>query len=159
MRSWSNARQAFFGLGRALTHRLLTTVCAIAVGGIVLAGATPTATLEVTVNNVRSAEGQVRVAVYVEDNWLGQEPVARVWTPAQGESVTAKFELPLGEYGVAVLHDLNDNGDMDYRLGRLPKEPYGFSNNAKPRFSAPKFKDAAFLLGEDGLAIAIELRG
>ena len=142
-----------------VTHRFCTAVCAIALGAIVFAADTPSATLEVTVNNVRSGEGQVRVAVYVAENWL-EEPVARVWTPAkEGESVTAKFTLPPGEYGVAVLHDLNDSGDMDYRLGRFPTEPYGFSNDAKPRFSAPKFKAAAFLLGDDGLAIAIELRG
>lgn len=126
---------------------------------VALSGNTPTVPLTVTVNNVGSAQGQVRVAVYTKDNWLGQEPLARVWTPAKGETVTAKFTLPPGEYAVAVLHDLNDNGRMDYRLMRLPKEPFGFSNGAKPKLGPPKFEDAAFSLGEEGLSIAIELRG
>lgn len=139
--------------------RSLAGVCLVALGAFALAGSTPVATLEVTVDNVRSAEGQVRVAVYTKDNWLGQEPLARVWTPAKGETVIAKFELPPGEYAVAVLHDLNDNGRMDYRLVRFPKEPYGFSNDAKPKLGPPKFEDAAFLLGEEGLAMAIELSG
>lgn len=137
----------------------IASACLIALCMIALVGNTPTATLTVTVNNVRSDEGQVRVAVYTQDNWLGQEPFARVWTPPEGDSVTAKFSLPLGEYAVAVLHDLNDNGRMDYRLLRLPKEPFGFSNGAKPKLGPPPFEDAAFSLGAEGLSITIELRG
>ena len=115
------------------------------------------ATLTVTVDNVRSSEGQVRVAVYTGDNWLGDEPTARVWTAAAGAPVTATFTLPAGRYAVAVLHDENDNGKMDYRLLRLPKEPYGFSNDAKPKLGPPKFEDAAFALAPAGRAIAIAL--
>ena len=137
----------------------MASVCLIALCMAALVGNTPTAALTVTVNNVRSDQGQVRVAVYTQDNWLGQEPFARVWTPPKGDSVTAKFTLPPGEYAVAVLHDLNDNGRMDYRLLRLPKEPFGFSNGAKPKLGPPRFEDAAFPLGEEGLSIAIELRG
>lgn len=142
-----------------VTRRAVATACLVALCAFVLVGNTPTAALTVTVNNVRSAEGQVRVAVYTKDNWLGQEPLARLWTPAKGESVTAKFALAPGEYAVAVLHDLNDNGRMDYRLLRLPKEPFGFSNGAKPKLGPPDFEDAAFALGAEGLSIAIELRG
>ena len=115
------------------------------------------ATLTVTVSNVRSSEGQVRVAVYTSDNWLGDEPTARVWTAAAGTPVTATFTLPAGRYAVAVLHDENDNGKMDYRLLRLPKEPYGFSNGARPKLGPPTFEDAAFALAPTGRAIAIAL--
>lgn len=115
------------------------------------------AALTVTVTNVQSTQGQMRVAVYARDGWLGQDPVARVLTPAKGATVTARFDLPPKTYAVAVLHDLNDNGAMDFKLLRLPKEPYGFSNGARPRFGPPKFRDAAFELGAEGLAISIEL--
>ena len=128
----------------------------MALGLFSLAGAEQVADLTVTVDNVRSSEGQVRVAVYRPGNWL-EEPTARVWVRAEGKRVTAEFKLPPNEYAVAVLHDENDNGKMDYRLLRIPKEPYGFSNNAKPRLGPPKFEDAAFTLGPDGLAIAIDL--
>lgn len=138
--------------------RPLAGACGIALGAFALLGQAPTATLTVTVQNVRSAEGQVRVAVYQEAQWLGQDPFARSWMPATGKALTATFALPPGEYAVAVLHDLNDNGEMDYRLMRLPKEPYGFSNDAKPRFGPPKFADAAFTLPKEGLDITIELR-
>ena len=143
---------------KSTARRRRAIVCGVALGVFALADQAPTASLTVTVHDVRSAEGQVRVAVYTEALWLGQDPVARSWTPATGESVTATFTLQPGTYAVAVLHDVNDNGKMDYRLKRLPKEPYGFSNGAKPRLGPPKFSDAAFALGEDGLSIAIELR-
>ena len=121
-------------------------------------GAQPLAALTVTVTGVRSSEGQVRVAVYTaESDWLGDEPTARVWKAASGEPVTAEFSLPPGRYAIAVLHDENDNGKMDYRLLGLPKEPYGFSNDAQPKLGPPKFEDAAFPLPPAGRAIAIAL--
>lgn len=113
--------------------------------------------LAVTVANVQAERGQVRIAVYDETNWLSTEEwVDRALLPA-GETVQATFRLPRGRYAVAVLHDLNDNGRMDYRLLRLPAEPYGFSNGAKPRLGAPKFKAAAFDLGEKPLVIVVRL--
>ena len=66
--------------------------------------------------------------------------------------------MPPGTYAIAVLHDENDNGKMDYRLLRLPKEPYGFSNGVVPRLGPPKFEAAAFSVGDEAVALDISLR-
>ncbi len=131
---------------------------ALALGFALSGGVSSAATLTVAVNNVQTSEGQLRIAVYTDANWLNtQEWTRAALQPAASTSVTATFELPPGEYAVAVLHDVNGNGKMDYRLLRLPKEPYGFSNGAKPKLGPPKFEDAAFNLADEGLAIAIAL--
>ena len=123
-------------------------------------GPAAAATLTVTVQNVGRAEGQVRVAVYDQASWLG-EPRWAVSQPAPADpaaGLTVRFELPPGTYAVAVLHDVNENGRMDYRLLRRPKEPYGFSNGVVPRFGPPKFEAAAFAVAEEAVVLAIELR-
>ena len=127
--------------------------------GVALFGATAHgAALTVSVDNVRAAEGSVRIVVYNEENWLNrQEWTQRALQPAARGTVAATFELPPGRYAVAVLHDVNGNGKMDTRMLRLPKEPYGFSNGAKPKLGPPQFEDAAFDLAEEDLAIAITL--
>ena len=118
------------------------------------------AELTVTVDNLASAKGTLRVAVYDEASWLDDEPPwgeARP-VPAETESLQFSFDLPPGTYAIAVLHDENDNGKMDYRLLRLPKEPYGFSNDVVPRLGPPKFEAAAFSVGEEAVALDITLR-
>ena len=125
-----------------------------------LAGPATAATLTVEVGNVTEAKGQIRIAVYDEETWLDTERwIAAQRIPAQAVgNVTATFELPSGTYAVAVLHDLNANGKMDYRFLRLPKEPYGFSNGVVPRLGPPAFEDAKFILGDEGTSVGIELR-
>jgi uncharacterized protein (DUF2141 family) len=38
-----------------------------------------------------------------------------------------------------------------------PKEPFAFSNNVVPRFSAPKFEECKFDFSKDGQVISINL--
>ena len=52
--------------------------------------------------------------------------------------------IPAGTYALVVLHDENMNGKVDTNWIGIPKEGYGFSNDAKASFSAPSFKDASF---------------
>lgn len=116
------------------------------------------AALTVSVDNIQTTEGDIRIVVYDESNWLNREEwTNRLVQPATGDTMTATFELPPGRYAVAVLHDENGNGKMDTRLLRMPKEPYGFSNGAKPRMGPPKFEDAVFDLAEEDLTVAITL--
>jgi len=52
--------------------------------------------------------------------------------------------LPPGIYAVSVIHDANDNKKLDTNFLGVPREGYGFSNNAKGTFGPPPFKRAAF---------------
>lgn len=125
----------------------------------VLASPTLAADLEVKVHAVRSADGQVRLALYEREEGFRKEEQARqlVALPAANGEVLAVFrELPSGRYAVLVYHDENGDGKLNLRLGMFPKEGYGLSNN--PKLSGPpKFRDAAFDLGESGARIDIRL--
>lgn len=66
--------------------------------------------------------------------------------------------LPAGKYAAAVYHDENSNGKLDTNFLGIPKEGYGFSNNASGSFGPPKYKDAAFTMGESDQETSILLK-
>jgi uncharacterized protein (DUF2141 family) len=99
-------------------------------------------TLTINVQNLRQQTGRVCVAVYASgEGFPGGKPKELRRVPVKGEQQQISFTVEPGDYAVAVFQDLNDNGKLDTRLFGIPKEPYGFSNNFRPRLSAPKFSD------------------
>ena len=59
------------------------------------------------------------------------------------------LDLPKGTYGIRYFHDENDNNEMDRNVMGMPKEGYGFSNDAIGLFGPPGFKDYSFQLEEN----------
>ena len=57
--------------------------------------------------------------------------------------------LPAGSYGARIMHDINDNGELDANFVGIPSEPWGFSNNATGSFGPPKWQDVQFELSGD----------
>ena len=104
--------------------------------------------LEVTVNNIASAKGKVMLALFKQDNGFPGNPknayLLHNCRAAKG-SIKLVFEnIPAGTYALAIFHDADSNGKLDTNVLGIPKEDYGFSNNARPAFRAPTFKEAAF---------------
>jgi uncharacterized protein (DUF2141 family) len=120
----------------------------------------PTATLTVNLDGFRKPEGLVRVAVYSgPDGFLSNDEKAVIRTladvkPADNQVV---FQLPAGQYAVAVLHDQNASGKIETNILGIPKEGVSTSNNPRPRFRAPSFEESRFDLPEEGKTIAITL--
>ena len=56
------------------------------------------------------------------------------------------LDLPDGSYAIALFMDLNGNKKIDKNFLGIPKEQYGFSNNAMGTLSAPTFAQAQFTL-------------
>ena len=119
------------------------------------------ATVEVSVVNLKSGQGQLRVELFRRDGWL-KEPVIRRDLPTaehwRAGTISTGFDAEPGKYAIVVFHDVNGSGDLDTGFMRRPKEPFGFSNGVVPRFGPPRFEDCAFLLGEQGASLIIELR-
>ena len=61
-------------------------------------------------------------------------------------AVTYVYELPSGTYAIGIFHDVNLNNKMDNNVFGIPKEQYGFSNNARAFLGPPAFEAAAFEL-------------
>lgn len=117
--------------------------------GLLLGGAALAADMELEVQGIASAEGQVMVAAYADPaQWLRGKPVAMAMVPAstqrEGRLLLTLRDLPEGRVALSVFHDRNGNGRLDQNLMGLPTEPYGFSNNATGNFGPPAFEPASF---------------
>ena len=119
--------------------------------------------LRIEISGLANVEGTVFISVYDnEDDWLGEQTVSttkvEIADALVDELVVTDITLPPGEYAVSLFYDENANGKLDSNFIGIPKEPVALSNNAKPKFGPPKYKDAVFALGEEGVTqrIAIE---
>ena len=69
---------------------------------------------------------------------------------------TPPYAEYMGGSIIKLFLDLNGNGEMDTNFLGIPKEPFGFSNNAKGKLGPPSFDAAAFQVRE-ATEIAIKL--
>jgi uncharacterized protein (DUF2141 family) len=118
------------------------------------------ANLEVEITGLRNTNGQIKVGVYTKDTTFpktGFELQGINIFPVKKGANVAIFELPEGTYAVAIIHDENKNGKLDKNFLGIPKEGYGFSNDAKATFGSPSFKEASFLLTQENKKIIIQL--
>ncbi|MEZ5564298.1 MAG: DUF2141 domain-containing protein [Gammaproteobacteria bacterium] len=105
--------------------------------------------LRVVATNIKSDAGKLYVWVYdKKDDWLSDryrtEKVVDIAGNRSGDRVTVDLLLPAGEYALSIFQDVNDDGKLERNFIGIPKEPAGLSNNVRPRFGPPKYKDAAF---------------
>jgi len=115
--------------------------------------------LEIEIVGLRSSVGQVRIAVFdSEEEWLGTATHAKVVDLEGTECRWIVEGIPLGDYGIAVFHDVNENGKNDRNLLGIPKEPYGFSNNVRASFGPPKWSKAKFSVVTPSTTIRIKVK-
>ncbi|MGV7207718.1 DUF2141 domain-containing protein [Oxalobacteraceae bacterium A2-2] len=132
---------------------------AIFLGALAGAGLAQAADLTIRIDNVKSADGQLRVAVFNSAETFQRKPVAGMVVPAvAGSSSVVVKDLAPGDYALVVLHDANGNGKMDANMMGMPVEDYGFSNNALGKMGPPSFEQARITVPADGLATSINLK-
>ncbi len=125
---------------------------------LLLAAATaPAATVEVRIAGV-TAKGKVSVAVCDKERFLKQ-CAYNASVPAQaGETLVSVKGVPPGTWAVVAYQDENSNGELDTNMLGIPKEPYGFSRDARSKFGPPGFDDAAIEVGEAPTTATVRLR-
>ena len=115
-------------------------------------------TVTVEVRNIET-KGEMHLAIYddadVFENDNGEKGgaakgiVEGVIEEVGTGTATYSFELPNGTYAIGIFIDTNYNNEMDRNFFGVPKEQYGFSNDAKGSFGPPSFKDASFTVSGD----------
>ena len=113
------------------------------------------ATLNITFTNIETAKGQLMVALNDTKGEMIQGYVVPV-TKTGSITYTIKDVKP-GNYTMAVFHDLNKDEELNTNMVGIPKEPYGFSNNARGTFGPPSLKDQTFTIqGSTSISIALK---
>jgi uncharacterized protein (DUF2141 family) len=116
------------------------------------------ADLEVTVKNIKEQKGSIRVGLFTnEKDFLKKVSDGKI-VKVSGKEITVVFEnLNPGEYAVSVIHDENENGELDSNMFGIPKEGFGFGNNAMGTFGPPSFDKAKISLSKNEKQV-IELK-
>lgn len=120
-----------------------------------LTGGNDLCQLEVRVINLETTEGQVLIGLFDNQDDFLEDAVASavVRINDHHEAVYTFSGMRPGMYAVSVIHDVNKNGELDSNLFSIPVEPYGFSNNARRRFSPPSFEDASFTIQDTYVSV------
>jgi len=118
--------------------------------------------LNLTVENILKPQGNIMIAIFEgPDNFLKDDKVvgSKIGLVEKTGSFDVIFpNLPFGEYSIAVYHDVNGNQKLDTNLFGVPTEPYGFSNNARSKWGAPKYNVAKFQLNESEKKMVIQVK-
>jgi uncharacterized protein (DUF2141 family) len=129
--------------------------CAAALMCAASAGA---ADLTVVIDDIKSADGQLMIALFDSADTFLNKPARAVNAPAASGSTTVVLkDLPAGDYAIALYHDANGNGKLDRNAAGMPTEDYAFSNNALGQRSAPTFDQARVALPAAGAITHISL--
>lgn len=110
--------------------------------------------VEVTITNFESNNGQVLVALYdSESNFLNTRIKGAVQIIKNKTASCLFTDLPDGEYAVSAFHDEDMDGKLNMMLGFYPTEDTATSNNAPANFGPPTWDDAKFEV-KDGKVIS-----
>ena len=106
--------------------------------------------LTVHIQGIEQDKGKVFVALFnSQETWLKQS-FKSLEQDVTGATCTVTFsDLPKGEYAIAIFHDENGNGTMDFGKMGIPIEKFGFSNDAKSVMGPPAFEDAKIVFEKD----------
>ena len=133
----------------ALPARKLATLAAAALALLAPAFASA-ADLTVRIEGVRSADGDIRVALHRRADGVefpDSAGIVKAATRPAAEGGGLVFAgLAPGEYAIAAFHDEDRDGDLNTNLLGIPTEGYGFSNEARGTFGPPDFDAAAFTI-------------
>jgi uncharacterized protein (DUF2141 family) len=132
---------------RNFQHFLLLTAAILCLAAP--ARAQEPASLAIHVENISPKGGMLRLGLYDEAGYPDDDsiPVASADVPVQrGETVITLTDVRPGTYAIEVFQDINSNHKMDTTWFGIPLEPFGFSRDARPRLSKPRFGKVKFAL-------------
>jgi uncharacterized protein (DUF2141 family) len=106
--------------------------------------------IEVTIKNVKESKGTIRVALFNNENDFLKQPLDSKVVKASATETNIVFDnLKPGEYAMSVIHDVNENKELDKGFMGIPKEPYGFSNDARGKFGPPSYEESKLTVKGD----------
>jgi len=113
----------------------------------------PHSKLDLKLTNLSGKGAYIHLGFYKKGSNFpneGKHTFQKIITVPEGEfEINASWNLPAGEYAIAVFEDINGDDELKKSFLGMPQEPYGFSKNFVPKFSAPDFEDCAINLSTD----------
>lgn len=120
------------------------------------------AAVTVSISGFENDDGVARVVLYDAEGSFprpkGSARASSVERIKDGQVQASFADIPLGEYVVLVLHDANNNDELDTNFLGMPEEGYGISKNRFTSMGAPGYEEGVFRLGPEGSSLKLEMR-
>ena len=102
-------------------------------------------TVTIIIENVLSDGGTILGGLHTADTFMKGQGIANAMTPGSKGEATLTFEnVTPGDYAVMVMHDVNDNKQMDREANGMPTESYANTGTMElygpPTFDGSKFE-------------------
>lgn len=105
--------------------------------------------LILNVSEIRNKNGILRIGIYKDNSTFQEEKPFLVKSFSKDKLIDGKltfsFSIDVGEFGIALLDDENENGEMDYSFF-IPQEGFGFSNYFHSGLRMPTFENFKFVV-------------
>ncbi|MBV9583720.1 MAG: DUF2141 domain-containing protein [Alphaproteobacteria bacterium] len=141
--------------------RFRLMILAWAAAAVLIAGPASAARIIVTIDGLKSSQGNVFVGLYASPAKFlqGNQCDAQRRVKATTAPITVVFDnLPAGTYAVGAFHDENANDHLDTNFLGLPIEGYALSNGVRAVMAKPTFQQAAFTVGNGDKPVALHIR-
>jgi len=103
-------------------------------------------TVTVIITGLRNSEGVIQVSL--QDG--NKKTIERQKVQIENKQTTVHFKgLDSGKYAVKYIHDENADGKLNSGFMGIPKEGYGFANDARGSMGPPKFEKTTFSVSAD----------
>ena len=111
--------------------------------------------LTLTVTNIKDHTGALMIAVYDQAGYDADKQVSAIRIPVTGDAASGTLEVPAGQYGIKLFHDVDGDGKLGMNPFGMPTEPFAFSNSAPAQFGPAKWDAAKFDVAAPATAHAI----
>ncbi|OBY66872.1 DUF2141 domain-containing protein [Polaribacter reichenbachii] len=102
--------------------------------------------LKIEIEGIKTNKGKIYIAIYDNEASFLKSSKGVIAEINDLKSTAIIKNLKKGEYAISLFQDVNENKKMDTKIFGIPKEPYGFSNDATGFMGPPKYNDAKFNL-------------
>jgi len=122
--------------------------------------AEPKKVLTISIVNLSDNKNPIVIGVYNKAEDFPNKAVYKKYLVTPGPNKTAVLhitDLSYGDYAVSMFQDKNKDMKLNTNFVGIPIEPYAFSNNFKPKFTAPEYKQCVFSYDEQFHSMSIEM--